>query len=191
MKTELLLLAAGKSNRFDGIKQLADINGKAMICHCLSAYYPNESIANSTVVLGANAVVVSEVLPNSVNAYIAPSWELGMGHSLAESIGVLSGTTTHVLVGLADQIKITSLAIDGLLEFSKQYPQKIIAAQYQNKVGVPAVFPREFFFQLSELQGDKGARDILQNNPDRVMKVAMPEAAIDIDTQADLLVFAR
>ncbi|WP_289028676.1 nucleotidyltransferase family protein [uncultured Paraglaciecola sp.] len=195
MKTELLLLAAGKSRRFNGIKQLADINGQVMVCHCLSAYQQDgkwlEDIAFGTVILGANAKAVAKVLPITVNAYIAQSWEQGMGHSLAESIGVLSRSTTHVLVGLADQIAIRSLAIKALLEASKQHPQKIIAAEYQDKAGVPAIFPKAFFSQLSKLQGDKGARDILQNNNGNVIKVTMSEAVIDIDTQDDLLRLAR
>ncbi|MEP1382557.1 MAG: nucleotidyltransferase family protein [Paraglaciecola sp.] len=195
MKTELLLLAAGKSRRFAGIKQLADINGQAMVCHCLSAYQQDgkwlEGMTNGTVVIGANASVVSEVLPSTVHSYIAQSWEQGMGHSLAESIGVLSRSTTHVLVGLADQIAISSQAIKALLEASKRHPQKIIAAEYQDKAGVPAIFPKAFFSQLSMLKGDKGARDILQNNNGNVIKVTMSEAAIDIDTQDDLLRLAR
>jgi CTP:molybdopterin cytidylyltransferase MocA len=49
------------------------------------------------------------------------------------------------------------------------------------------VFPRASFRQLAELRGDIGARMLLQRNPDRVVRVPMDSAALDIDTPEDLL----
>jgi molybdenum cofactor cytidylyltransferase len=53
--------------------------------------------------------------------------------------------------------------------------------------GVPAIFPRSVFSDLASLRGDVGARVLLQRNPDRVVRVPMASAAIDIDTPEDLL----
>jgi CTP:molybdopterin cytidylyltransferase MocA len=52
---------------------------------------------------------------------------------------------------------------------------------------VPAIFPRSRFAELAELRGDMGARMLLQRNPDRVVRVPMDSAALDIDTPEDLL----
>jgi CTP:molybdopterin cytidylyltransferase MocA len=49
------------------------------------------------------------------------------------------------------------------------------------------VFPRSRFRELAELRGDIGARMLLQRNPDRVVRVPMESAALDIDTPEDLL----
>jgi molybdenum cofactor cytidylyltransferase len=43
------------------------------------------------------------------------------------------------------------------------------------------------FAELAALRGDVGARVLLQRNPDRVVRVPMPSAAIDLDTPEDLL----
>jgi len=62
-----------------------------------------------------------------------------------------------------------------------------VAARYGMTTGVPAVFPRSVFSDLGALRGDMGARALLQRNPDRVVRVPMASAAIDIDTPEDLL----
>ena len=54
-------------------------------------------------------------------------------------------------------------------------------------VGAPAIFPRWCFGDLQQLQGDRGARAVLQRHMERVIRVTMPSAAIDIDTPEDLL----
>ena len=58
---------------------------------------------------------------------------------------------------------------------------------YAGAVGVPAIFPRSRFRELAELRGDIGARMLLHRNPDRVVRVPMESAALDIDTPEDLL----
>ena len=190
MKTELLLLAAGQSKRFSGVKQLADIQGQPMICHCLSAYFQGknwlEGLDNGVVVLGANAGLIQKVLLNQIQVYLANSWQQGMGHSLAESMPSLSNETSHVFIGLADQVAITPLHIRQLLETSAKYPERIIAAEYAGRVGVPAIFPHQYFTQLAKLTGDKGAKALLEHSADQVIKVPLPEAAFDIDTVDDL-----
>ena len=53
--------------------------------------------------------------------------------------------------------------------------------------GAPAIFPRWTFGDLLELRGDRGAQMLLRRYSDRVVRVPMPRAAIDIDTPEDLL----
>lgn len=190
MKTELLLLAAGQSKRFGGIKQLADIRGQPMICHCLSQYRQGEKwlkgITNGYVVLGSSAEVISEVLPSNIDKYIADSWQLGMGHTLAESMQLIASDSTHVLIALADQVALTQPLIAQMLGEANRYPQHIIAAKYASRVGVPCIFPRQYFSQLSQLTGDNGAKVLLQKHAQKIINLAMPEAELDIDTPEDL-----
>jgi molybdenum cofactor cytidylyltransferase len=190
VKTELILLAAGQSKRFGGIKQLTDIHGQPMICHCLSQYRQGEKwltgITNGYVVLGANAELINEVLPNNVTRYVANSWQLGMGHSLAESMHLIASDTTHVLIALADQVALTQNLVIKMLQELNRYPQHIIAAKYAGIVGAPTTFPKQYFFQLSQLKGDKGAKTLLQQYSQQVIGLTMPEAALDIDTPDDL-----
>lgn len=190
MKTELILLAAGQSKRFGGIKQLADIHGKPMVCHCLSQYRQGkkwiEGIVDGHVALGANASLIIDVLPQGINKHVVNSWQNGMGYTLAQSMRFLAIDSTHVLIALADQTSITQQMIKGILGESRIHPQNIIAAKYAGRLGAPAIFPRQYFSQLSQLTADKGARVILQQHPQQVISMEMSEAALDIDTQDDL-----
>ncbi len=44
----------------------------------------------------------------------------------------------------------------------------------------------EFFAALEALHGDRGARALFHQHPERVQRVPMPEAAVDVDTPEDL-----
>ena len=191
MKIELILLAAGQSKRFGGIKQLTDIHGQPMVCHCLSQYRQSEKwiegIVEGSVVLGANAPLIIGELPQGILKHVVNTWQSGMGHTLAQSIRFLASDSTHVLIGLADQVLITQHMIKRMLAESSIYPQNIIAAKYAGRVGAPVIFPRQYFSQLRQLTGDKGARAMLQQHLQQVICIEMPEAALDIDTQDDLI----
>ena len=69
----------------------------------------------------------------------------------------------------------------------RRNPSSIVAAQYAGRVGVPAIFPRWCFRELNELRGDRGAQGLLQRHVDRVVRLAMPSAELDIDRPEDLL----
>ena len=190
MKIELILLAAGQSKRFGGIKQLTDIHGQPMVCHCLSQYRQSEKwiegITTKFVVLGANAHSITQVLPDNVNKYVVSSWLNGMGHVLAQAIQYIGSDSSHVLIGLADQIALTQHMINRLLDVAKKQPKQIIAAKYGDVIGAPVIFPKQYFSQLSQLTGDKGAKKLLRQHAQQVISLAMPEAALDIDTPEDL-----
>lgn len=190
MKTSLIFLAAGQSKRFGGNKQLTIIHGQPMICHCLSTYRQGSEwlagIDNGVIALGANALEIKKVLPTNIKPHLVKTWEKGMGHTLAESMGQIAKDTSHVLIGLADQILISQPMIEQMLALSNSHPEHIISTKYDGRLGVPAIFPKQYFFQLSRLTGDKGAKDILVQNKVDVISINMPEASIDIDTQDDL-----
>jgi molybdenum cofactor cytidylyltransferase len=88
---------------------------------------------------------------------------------------------------LADQAAVTAEDLRRLVLTWRRQPEYIAAARYGVTTGVPAIFPRSSFPDLGSLRGDVGARLLLQRNPDRVVRVPMASAAIDIDTPEDLL----
>jgi molybdenum cofactor cytidylyltransferase len=155
-----------------------------------------------TVVLGANSSTIekalkpvylqtksaSKNLPN-ITSIIASKWQQGMGASIAAGVKNVGSEITHVFIGLTDQVEIRAQQCDLMLVESRKNPDRIVAAFYNNKVGAPAIFPRAYFAELSKLENDKGARDILRANAASVISVDMPEAARDIDTKKDLLLY--
>lgn len=190
MELEAVVLAAGQSQRFAGIKQLATYQGQTLLQHCVSQYFCDKKLLNGirqlTVVLGANEALIRQLTLPDVVLLTAPNWQKGMGASLADFIKQLPESVSHVLVGLADQIALTTEDLRALIQGAKQHPDAIICAQYADVQGVPAIFPREFFRHLAELEQDKGARALIQQYANKVHAINLPNAAIDIDTPEQL-----
>ena len=178
-----VILAAGESRRFDGIKQLADIGGISLINRVI-AQYPQANISDVWVVLGASADVIAVQLPDGVRIIKTAQWQQGMGASLAYAITTLAKANyTHVFIGLGDLVALNSDDINAYIKRSEQYPQHIIATEYSHGAGVPAIFPQADFADLMALQGDKGAKSLLQQNSHRVKLLECDNARVDIDTQ--------
>jgi CTP:molybdopterin cytidylyltransferase MocA len=114
-------------------------------------------------------------------------WEEGLGSSIRVGIARLPASCTAAMLVLADQAAVSVEDLKRLAAGWRRQPEYIAAAIYGGTVGVPAIFPRSQFRELTELRGDVGARAVLRRNPDRIVRVPMERAALDIDTPEDLL----
>jgi molybdenum cofactor cytidylyltransferase len=182
----VLLLAAGAGRRFGGIKQLALIDGEPLL---LRACALADTVAPDAVhvVLGAHAEAIADRLPASVRVVRHPGWAEGLGSSLAAGIAALDAGPAAVLVLLADQVALTAAGLSALVARWRTAPEALHCACYQGQPGVPAIFPRRLFAELAALRGERGAKPILRREADPAQQLAMPEAAIDIDSVQDLL----
>ncbi|UAA40537.1 nucleotidyltransferase family protein [Paraneptunicella aestuarii] len=186
-----LVLAAGESRRFGSPKQIADVHQQPMLNRMITALVESQCFQRDDIyiALGANKENVRAVLSNEIQTIDVSDWHLGMGTSISESLSYLATLdVSHVMIVLADQVALTSNHIDELVQFSRLNNDKIVSAEYNNTLGVPAVFPRWSFPALQALSGERGAKVILQEQKqqNKALAFAMPEAAIDIDTQAQL-----
>jgi molybdenum cofactor cytidylyltransferase len=141
-----------------------------------------------TVVLGAHAAELAPLLKHSAaSVLINRDWQEGMASSIRLGVSRLPPSCGAVLLMLGDQAAVTSEDLKRLAGTWRRQPDYIAAARYGTTTGVPAIFPRTCFSDLQSLRGDVGARLLLQRNPDRVVRVPMPRAAIDLDTPEDLV----
>jgi len=182
-----IVLAAGASTRFGGIKQLVRIDGRPLL-HATVSRAVEVAGAATIVVLGANAAELAPLLTHTpATIVVNRDWREGIGSSIRAGIARLPAACTGAMLMLADQAAVTSQDLQRLVGTWRRQPEYIAAALYAGSTGVPAVFPRSRFRELAELRGDIGARMLLQRNPDRVVRVPMDSAALDIDTPEDLL----
>jgi molybdenum cofactor cytidylyltransferase len=182
----VLVLAAGASTRLGQPKQLVHIRGRPALHGVVSNAV---SLAGHavTVVLGAHAPDLSRLLAHSpASVVINRHWQEGMASSIRHGLSVLPAATEAVLILLGDQIGVTSDDLKRLAAAWNEQDGAIAAAVYDQHVGVPAIFPRICFSELAELRGDQGARRILERNHYRLVRVPMPNAAMDLDTPEDL-----
>jgi molybdenum cofactor cytidylyltransferase len=182
-----VVLAAGASTRFGGIKQLVRIDGRPLL-HASVSRAVEIAGAATIVVLGANAAELAPLLTHTpATVVINRDWREGIGSSIRAGVARLPSACTGVMLVLADQVAVTSQDLQRLAGTWRRQPDYVAAALYSGATGVPAIFPRSRFRELAELRGDIGARMLLHRNPDRVVRVPMDSAALDIDTPEDLL----
>jgi CTP:molybdopterin cytidylyltransferase MocA len=140
------------------------------------------------VVLGSGAAQLAPLLKHSPGSVVInQEWREGLASSIRAGVARLPAACSAVMLLLADQAAVTAEDLRRLAGSWRKQPQHIAAALYSGSCGAPAIFPRSSFRSLSELRGDTGARALLMRNPDRVVRVPMPSAAIDVDTPEDLL----
>jgi molybdenum cofactor cytidylyltransferase len=182
-----VVLAAGASTRFGSPKQLVRVAGRPLL-HSAIAHAADVAGSAVSVVLGAHAAELTPLLTHSqALIVINRDWREGIASSIRAGVSRLPPSCNAVLLMLADQAAITAEDLKRLVSTWRRQPDYIVAARYGMTTGVPAVFPRSVFSDLAALRGDMGARVLLQRNPDRVVRVPMASAAIDIDTPEDLL----
>jgi molybdenum cofactor cytidylyltransferase len=103
----------------------------------------------------------------------------GMASSIRVGVSKALATGADGIVVLAcDQPAITAAHLRELFATEKQ----VVASFYAGRRGVPAYFPASVFPELMQLQGDAGARDLLQGA--RCVELANGE--LDIDTAEEL-----
>jgi molybdenum cofactor cytidylyltransferase len=185
-----LILAAGAGRRFGGSKLTAELAGRPLLEHAVTAMLRVPAVAPIVVVLGADAERVTGAVDlATVETVVAADWAEGMSASLRAGIEAHADADA-VLVTLGDQPFITPQAIAAVCD---RIDSGALAARatYGGEPGHPVLLRRELFDRLQAQRGDRGARDVLG-------EVGAPEVECghlcsprDIDTRADLEVARR
>jgi molybdenum cofactor cytidylyltransferase len=182
-----IVLAAGASSRFGSPKQLVRVDGRPLM-HTLVSRAVEVAGHSTLVVLGANAAELAPLLRHTpATVVINRDWSEGLASSIRTGVSRLPGFCTGVMLVLADQAAVTAEDLRRLAGTWRRQPDYMVAAQYGSTSGAPAIFPSACFRDLMELRGDRGASVLFHRNPDRVIRVPMDSAALDIDTPEDLL----
>lgn len=180
----IILLAAGASTRMGRPKQLLAWQDDTLLNHSISQAIDSQA-SELLVVLGANYESIVPTLPVSINHIYNKNWEIGMGTSIARGIREFQQKgATAALIMLADQPYLTCHYLNQLIASYTPEKQQIIATQYGKGIGVPAIFDSFYFDKLSQLKGDKGAKQLIQQYREHVV-IHQPEKAnvVDIDTE--------
>jgi len=185
-KVELVLLAAGKSRRMRGQnKMLRQINGEPMLRHAARTAL-SSNITKVHVVLPPYAPDHIEALQGlDVHPVIARDANLGLSASVRAGIEAVSPDCAAVVMMLADMPEVGSQHIDALIDaYTPENEHFIVVPLAPNgKRGNPALFDRRYFEALANLQGDRGAKPLIDRAGDDVATVPMDGAVLlDLDT---------
>lgn len=123
---------------------------------------------------------------SGVRITINPHAGDGMGSSIASGIAALGSEVDAAAIVPGDMPEITGESIARLIAaFSPEDGRAIIRATTpEGRGGHPVLFGRRFFEALCEIEGDRGARALLEEHLEYVVDVALPGqmAETDLDT---------
>ena len=187
-KYGIIILAAGSSTRMGRPKQLLPYKGQSLLRHIVDIAIAAE-LGPVIVVIGAELKLLEDELKNT-RAIIVHNkeWEEGMASSIRHGLNqftVQFPSAEGVIITVCDQPYITERLLRELVEGWVRNGKKVIASAYDDTMGTPVFFHRDLFPQLMELKGDKGAKQIINDNKDGMALVSFAMGGRDIDTEAD------
>ncbi|HEY2601631.1 MAG TPA: nucleotidyltransferase family protein [Thermoleophilaceae bacterium] len=179
-----VVLAAGDGSRFGGAKQLAELDGRPLLEHVLAAVAAVPAVEKFVLVLGARADEIrAQVDAHGAEVVVCERWEEGQAESLKTGLAAIDDMEAALIL-LGDQPGITPAAIEAVLTlFDGSRP---LRAVYDGRPGHPVLMPRALMRKALELEGDAGARELLEEAGVRRVEVGHLCEPIDVDTQADL-----
>ncbi len=181
----VIVLAAGASTRLGQPKQLLDYRGKTLLRHALDTAI-SADIGRVYAVLGAHAdLLIAEC--DGVRVVVNDEWHEGIASSIKAGLSAALADKPDLealAICLVDQPAVDVACLQGLVNAWRE-SRDLVASEYGDTIGVPALFGRSYFAEIAALAGDRGAKAILARHVNRVAKVSMPEAKIDIDTIGD------
>ena len=170
-------------------KQLLQFGGETMLRRAASAAL-KAGCRPVVVVTGADAASARKALRElDVQEAENQQWESGISSSVRVGIEALvtaNPQTAAVVLMLCDQPFVTREIIARLVAAHRETGRSIVASRYGGSYGVPALFGKGHFAELTTLEGDAGAKQIIQRHLPKVHLLPFPEGEIDIDTPEDL-----
>ncbi len=187
--TALILLAAGASKRLGKPKQLLKLGENFLINHIIGVM--NRSAGSRIyVVLGAYADDIKQVLTgDNINVVFNPDWEKGLGSTIKTGLRAAINHTENldsVVFLTVDQIELAPGNIDNLIELRKKTFADIVASEYDNTTGIPALFSKKFFPEILSLPDSQGCNSIIKKYSDIAAAVPFPGGGTDVDYPSDV-----
>ncbi len=181
-----LVLAAGPSRRMGRPKLALPVDGVPMLRRVVDAALQSRC-RETVVVLGAHQEVYRPLLAGAaVRLVDNPEFAHGLSTSIRAGVAALSPESRAVVILLADQPRVTSEVIDRLIDTYTREGTRIVASAYRGVVGVPVLFDAALFLELLTLEGDAGARSVIETYPQHGVAVTLEDGWQDVDTPEDL-----
>ena len=181
-----ILLAAGSGSRFGGDKLLHPLeDGVAIAAHAarnLRAALP-DMVA---VVRWGDFPLYDMLEQEGCQVTMFQGAARGMGASLAHAIAQARGADGWI-VALADMPRISPVTI-GKVSAAVETGALIAAPVYKGERGHPVGFGAGLLDELLALDGDQGARAVVERHRDAVKLIECEDAGVllDVDRKADL-----
>lgn len=185
----VVVLAAGGSTRLGRPKQLVEFKGKTLLEHTMDEV-GMLGFQNKILVLGSrHEEILGRIDTSEFKVVINGDWEQGMASSI--KIGLETALAEereldHVLFLVSDQPFLERKNLIKLVHTQLTKRPKATYSQYGDSIGVPAIFGKAAFPLLLQLEGDEGAKILLQLDDFNFCTETFKKGGFDVDTVEDV-----
>lgn len=188
-----VVLAAGRSSRMGRAKQLEVVDGAPMVVRAVQTALASQA---------DRVLLVTGAYAEAVLALVAPlqravgerlqvvhnaAWATGQASSVRTAVQALPPSCQAALFLPTDQPFAPVALLDDLIAAWRAGAVLAAPAVDGQPRGAPALFDRRLWPELLALEGDTGARPLLQRHRSNLITIpAMADWLRDIDTPADL-----
>ena len=182
-----ILLAAGESSRMEGENKLVkEINGIPLIKHSVKNILFS-SIDELIVVLGYQKEIIEKLIDKheKIKFVFNKDFESGMASSIKTGLNHLSNNTEAFFICLGDMPMVNSNIYNQLIKSRNQ--KDIIVPTYKGQQGNPVLFDNSIKDKVLNINGDVGAKKILELNKAKILNLEINDQSIarGFNTQDD------
>jgi molybdenum cofactor cytidylyltransferase len=190
-----ILLAAGESKRMNGENKLTKkIDGVPLIKYAVKNIL-GSAVSELIIVTGyENEIIKSTIDANNKIRFIHnENFKTGMSSSIKVGLSEISNKAKNFFISLGDMPNINQNIYNKLIKAKNNYNNKlepknkkeIIIPTSEGKDGNPVLFSTYLKNNILKIEGDIGAKEIIEHNENKVLRVPFlgNGVILDFDTQ--------
>ena len=186
-----IVLAAGRSTRTGSNKLLLPLaNGSAVIRTTMErlARARQHGLNDIVAVLGHEADLIKHELAGlPVRTVVNQRFLEGMSSSLKAGVRAMRRDAEAAMIVLGDQPLLSQAVIEQVIAVYRETAKPVVVPRYGEGQGHPVLFSAAVFHELMQVNGDKGGREVIARDSERVATVSFPAVLSpgDLDTWSD------
>ena len=173
-----ILLAAGQSKRMiDENKLSKKFQNTPLINHSIKNILSSH-IDELIIVVGYQKEIIENLIKknNKIKIIFNKNFETGMASSIKVGLSLLSKKTEAFFICLGDMPMINKKIYNQLISYKNK--KDIIVPTYNGTQGNPVLFPKFMKPSIMSINGDVGAKKILEQNKEKILKVKIDDINI-------------
>ena len=182
-----IVLAAGTSKRYGKQnKLLVKYKNKIILLTVINKLLKSK-VGELIIVTGQDRKKIEKQIPNNRKIVVTNNkyFKQGMASSIKTGLRKLNKKSKGFMICLSDMPKISTKTYDKIILSFQKHKQFPIVPFYKKFQGNPVCFPNNFKKYFKNLNGDFGAKNLIQEKKFKRVKVLNKSILLDFDYKKD------